>query len=187
MTYIKRKDLLDEARKTDLFFELENLICEAPCEDVYKVIHCKDCKYHKPYMHDPGLFHCDKIGIYNRSFKEDGDFWCGYAKPLESGNRIVIKEYVDLEEFKLFFDKKMEGAPLPKKTIENIKDQWTKNIPTVTASEARYGEWKEELAGNGWNDWANYTCSNCGTKFEKWHKSKFCPECGAIMYKELEE
>ena len=48
-------------------------------------------------------------------------------------------------------------------------------------AEPRTGEWKEEYAGNGWNDFWDYTCSECGRKFHRFYKSNFCPNCGADM------
>jgi DNA-directed RNA polymerase subunit RPC12/RpoP len=47
------------------------------------------------------------------------------------------------------------------------------------------GEWVTEYNGNGWNDYWNYTCSNCGKKYERadavLYKANFCPNCGARM------
>lgn len=47
------------------------------------------------------------------------------------------------------------------------------------------GEWITEYNGNGWNDYWNYTCSNCGKKYERadavLYKANFCPNCGCRM------
>lgn len=47
------------------------------------------------------------------------------------------------------------------------------------------GEWIEDYNGNGWNDYWDYTCSNCGKKYERadaiLYKANFCPNCGADM------
>lgn len=54
------------------------------------------------------------------------------------------------------------------------------------------GKWIEEYNGNGWNDYWDYTCSNCGKRYERADailcKANFCPHCGANMreYKESE-
>lgn len=47
-----------------------------------------------------------------------------------------------------------------------------------------HGEWEKEFCSNGWHEWDNLICKNCGKKFERvawpseWH---FCPNCGADM------
>lgn len=47
------------------------------------------------------------------------------------------------------------------------------------------GEWEIEYRGNGWNDYWDYICSNCGKKYERadavLYKANFCPNCGAKM------
>ena len=47
------------------------------------------------------------------------------------------------------------------------------------------GEWIIEYNGNGWNDYWNYTCSNCGKKYERadvvLYNARYCPNCGARM------
>lgn len=47
------------------------------------------------------------------------------------------------------------------------------------------GEWEIEYRGNGWNDYWDYICSNCGKKYERadavLYKANFCPNCGAQM------
>ena len=47
------------------------------------------------------------------------------------------------------------------------------------------GEWEIEYHGNGWNDYWDYICSNCGKKYERadavLYKANFCPNCGAQM------
>ena len=46
------------------------------------------------------------------------------------------------------------------------------------------GEWIEEFNGNGWNDFWDYTCSNCGKKYERadyLYHANYCPNCGSIM------
>ncbi|MBQ3407215.1 MAG: hypothetical protein IJH11_08235 [Lachnospiraceae bacterium] len=45
----------------------------------------------------------------------------------------------------------------------------------------RHGKWKKEDDGNGWNDWWNCTCSECGRKFINFDPTNYCPECGARM------
>lgn len=58
------------------------------------------------------------------------------------------------------------------------------DAPTVDIDRPQ-GEWIEEYHGNGWNDYWDYTCSNCGKKYEKadtvLYKANFCPNCGADM------
>lgn len=58
------------------------------------------------------------------------------------------------------------------------------SAPAADVAPVVHGEWKKEVCSNGWNEWDNLICKNCGTKFErvawpsKWH---FCPFCGADM------
>ena len=54
-------------------------------------------------------------------------------------------------------------------------------------AEPKTGKWKEKYAGNGWNDFWDYTCSECGREFRTFYKSNFCPNCGARMGKGEEE
>lgn len=57
-----------------------------------------------------------------------------------------------------------------------------KKVPSANRPQ---GEWKIEYHGNGWNDSWDYTCSNCGKKYERadivLYKANFCPNCGAEM------
>lgn len=46
------------------------------------------------------------------------------------------------------------------------------------------GEWIEEYNGNGWNDFWDYTCSNCGKKYKRadyLYRANYCPNCRARM------
>lgn len=56
---------------------------------------------------------------------------------------------------------------------------------TIDPEELRQkGRWKEELCCNGWNEWTNLTCGNCGERYEKvaWpNKWQYCPNCGCRM------
>ena len=45
-------------------------------------------------------------------------------------------------------------------------------------------KWKKRHVGNGWNDWTNLTCPECGTTFEnvKWYSDwNYCPKCGTKL------
>lgn len=186
MTFIKRKEVLDRFRPKDIFFEAQDIIESVPGETgLQKVIKCKDCKYQIPYAHDPNMFHCEKTKLYNRSIEDgDGEFWCAFAEPKEELQKSGIGDYILVEDFIKFFDEKMSEAPLPKETIESIRQTWLSNVPITRAKKVVYSEWEEEHDGNGWNDWYNYRCKNCGTKFDKFEHTKYCPECGAVMFKE---
>lgn len=54
-----------------------------------------------------------------------------------------------------------------------------------TERESKEGEWIKEYNGNGWNDYWDYTCPNCGKKYERadsvLYDSSYCPNCGAKM------
>lgn len=53
---------------------------------------------------------------------------------------------------------------------------------TIEALDRSAGKWIEEIAGNGWNEWVNLTCDQCGAKFEKAGAWLYCPMCGAKMH-----
>ena len=52
------------------------------------------------------------------------------------------------------------------------------------------GEWIKKYNGNGWNDFWDYTCSNCRKKYERadavLYNANYCPNCGADMRGEEE-
>lgn len=58
-------------------------------------------------------------------------------------------------------------------------------IEALKAEPIRCGEWIEKYNGNGWNDFWDYTCSNCGKKYERANAvlshANFCPNCGVRM------
>ena len=57
----------------------------------------------------------------------------------------------------------------------------------IEIEEPKVGKWIEEYNGNGWNDYWDYTCSNCGKKYERadiLYKANYCPNCGAKMESE---
>ena len=60
-----------------------------------------------------------------------------------------------------------------------------KAIRALPSADRPQGEWETEYHGNGWNDYWDYTCSNCGKKYERadavLYKANFCPNCGARM------
>ena len=52
--------------------------------------------------------------------------------------------------------------------------------------EQKTGKWIVEHTGNGWNDWDNITCDQCGfslIKVSELRDLHFCPHCGAKMEK----
>lgn len=61
-------------------------------------------------------------------------------------------------------------------------------IPSAEKQGEWRGEWIKEYNGNGWNDYWDYTCSECGKKYERadniLYEANFCPNCGADMRKE---
>ena len=70
--------------------------------------------------------------------------------------------------------------------IEAIRrERNIKALLDIPAVEPKQGEWITEYNGNGWNDYWDYTCSNCGKKYERGdavlYKANFCPNCGARM------
>ena len=60
-----------------------------------------------------------------------------------------------------------------------------KHILDLPSADRPEGEWIEEFSGNGWNDFWDYTCSNCGKKYKRaddvLYKANYCPNCGAKM------
>ena len=97
----------------------------------------------------------------------------------------------------LFGDVFVPGNPLffdNKELYKKYKEWEAKGFPCedyISISDVvhmKHGHWINEIEGNGWNEWDNLICSECGTKFEKvsWpRKYNYCPNCGAKMeYKE---
>ena len=44
--------------------------------------------------------------------------------------------------------------------------------------------WIKSVGSNGWSEWDNLKCPDCGVEFEKIKhpaQYKFCPNCGADM------
>ena len=60
-----------------------------------------------------------------------------------------------------------------------------KALSALPSADAVQGEWIEKYNGNGWNDFWDYTCSNCGKKYERadavLYHANYCPNCGARM------
>ena len=58
-------------------------------------------------------------------------------------------------------------------------------LSALPSADAVQGEWIEKYNGNGWNDFWDYTCSNCGKKYERadavLYHANYCPNCGARM------
>jgi DNA-directed RNA polymerase subunit RPC12/RpoP len=58
-------------------------------------------------------------------------------------------------------------------------------IRSVPSADRPQGEWIIEYNGNGWNDYWDYICPNCGKKYERadavLYKANFCPNCGTRM------
>lgn len=65
-----------------------------------------------------------------------------------------------------------------KEAVERFKEEYE-------ITDRPQGEWIEDYNGNGWNDYWDYTCSNCGKKYERadavLYKANYCPNCGAQM------
>lgn len=82
---------------------------------------------------------------------------------------------------------------IKREDVEKALNEWvgssTANIfqliDKIPSVDKPKGEWKTEYHGNGWNDYWDYTCSNCGKKYERadaiLYKANFCPNCGARM------
>lgn len=57
-------------------------------------------------------------------------------------------------------------------------------LPAADVREVKRGKWKKQLKANGWNEWYDCTCSCCGTVFNDFDPSNYCPNCGADMREE---
>ena len=72
----------------------------------------------------------------------------------------------------------------PHSREEDITDAFMRGYVKGKADRPQ-GEWIEDYNGNGWNDYWDYTCSNCGKRYERADavlcKANFCPNCGARM------
>lgn len=60
-----------------------------------------------------------------------------------------------------------------------------KQLNVIPSADRPQGEWIIEYNGNGWNDYWDYICPNCGKKYERadavLYKANYCPNCGAKM------
>ena len=69
--------------------------------------------------------------------------------------------------------------------IEFPLEYIVKTIKELPSADRPQGKWEIEYHGNGWNDYWDYICSNCGKKYERadavLYKANFCPNCGAQM------
>ena len=63
------------------------------------------------------------------------------------------------------------------------------NAPTIDAEPVKHGEWKKVKGADG--GYTDFRCSNCRRyRFhngEMLKKYLYCPNCGAKMYKEIED
>ena len=128
--------------------------------------------------------------------KDDADELCEIMKELES--------YYLSDEWKQDFSDDEAGLLPPDlkrgvlsedgiyNLIETYRELYEKYVELKHASvNAVQGEWIEKYNGNGWNDFWDYTCSNCGKKYERadavLYHANFCPNCGADMRKKEDE
>ena len=105
-------------------------------------------------------------------------------RPIDA-DALMEECYKELEDNSLWHDEDTskdyaDGHDEGKRIMMAIIDQ----APTIDV-DGPQGEWIEEYHGNGWNDYWDYTCSNCGKKYERadavLYKANFCPNCGARM------
>ena len=76
-----------------------------------------------------------------------------------------------------------EQIKLMNKNFEFYVNHMISNGVTVL----EHGEWKKKMIGNGWDNWEAFTCSICGTHYEKPSRGmKYCPNCGSRMTGEEE-
>ena len=83
-------------------------------------------------------------------------------------------------------DKLTEAFVKAAKQVGNIGDQiafrmMIDDIPTADVRENVRGKWKIEYTGDGWNDYIDVTCTNCGKTIKHGKPFNFCPNCGAEM------
>ena len=106
------------------------------------------------------------------------------------GNPYVNDD--DIGEYRKLAEELFEDVPsadaVPqseqyKKGFEDAKRAY--EIELARSTDAVQGEWIEKYNGNGWNDFLDYTCSNCGKKYERadavLYHANYCPNCGARM------
>lgn len=60
-------------------------------------------------------------------------------------------------------------------------DEAIRRTPTADVRENVKGKWKIEYTGDGWNDYIDVTCTNCGKTIKRGEPYNFCPNCGADM------
>ena len=65
--------------------------------------------------------------------------------------------------------------------IASTKIQPLKILTTADVRENVKGKWKIEYTGDGWGDYIDVTCTNCGKTITHGELYNFCPNCGAQM------
>lgn len=80
----------------------------------------------------------------------------------------------------------IEVTTMAEKTLKNITsslDAVNKNLIYGTLVDRPQGKWIKQYNGNGWDDFWDYKCSNCGKVYERasgvLYYANYCPNCGA--------
>ena len=59
---------------------------------------------------------------------------------------------------------------------------------TIEVLNKPYGKWIKEYNGNGWDDFWDYKCSNCGKIYKRadaiLYHANYCPNCGIKINEE---
>ena len=102
----------------------------------------------------------------------DGDKRVEHTDTISRADAIeVVRKCVVESELLADWNKAMESAQVLLSALPSADDA--------------QGEWIEKYNGNGWNDFWDYTCSNCGKKYERadavLYHANYCPNCGARM------
>ena len=66
-------------------------------------------------------------------------------------------------------------------TITRFEIALTNHIQAADVRENVKGKWKIEYTGDGWSDYIDVTCTNCGKTIKHGEPYNFCPNCGADM------
>lgn len=90
----------------------------------------------------------------------------------------MTKRFIDVEELdyvmcSIYWGEDEKGNDVYYRTEVALKTN-IEQIPAADVVEVKHGEWKDLSS-------AEWQCSECNYKVERWNNTPYCPNCGARM------